>query len=135
MKDNTGPEMVELNDPNPYANYKDAMASDKAHPMAYEWQKANAVQIAAATKVEVLESFVKDEASALGLLSQVKGAYETDPLVATQIASVTQLVMCPKCSKASTGRMVWVAALERVRAETKDEYIRTFCDQQLRLCK
>ena len=50
-------------------------------------------------------------------------------------ATVRQLVMCPKCPKAPACRKVWVAALKRARANTDDGYVRTFCDQQLRICE
>lgn len=130
-----GPKLEQVKDPNPFANYNQAMASDKAHPMAYEWQTANADKVAAATQPDVLAAFVVDEAAALKLLAQVKGAYETDPLVATQIAAVTQLVMMPGCPKAALARPIWVAALEKTQAAATDEYVRTFCVQQLRLCK
>ena len=62
-------------------------------------------------------------------------AYDGDPIALTQIAALTQLVMCPKCPKAPACRKVWVAALERAKAATDDGYVKTFCDQQLRLCK
>ena len=60
--------------------------------------------------------------------------------------AVTQLVMCPKSlnepacvfagsSPSREHRKTWVAALKRARAATDDGYVRTFCDQQLRLCE
>ena len=130
-----GPKLEEVKDPNPYANYRLAMASNKTCPMAYEWQTANAAAVAAATTPEALAAFVADKAAADKLLAQLKGAYATDPLVATQIAAVTQLVMTPGCPKAAAARPIWVAALEQAKAATTDAYVRTFCDQQLRLCK
>ena len=130
-----GPELEQVRDPNPYANYKQAMASDAAHPMAYEWQTANESQVAVTTQPEILATFVTGETAALRLLARVKGAYATDPLVATQVAAVTQLVMTPGCPKAAAGRPIWVAALEKTRAAAKDDYVRAFCDQQLRLCR
>ena len=58
-----------------------------------------------------------------------------DPLVLTQIGCVTQLVMCPKCDKAPARRKLWIAALERARANATDDYVKTFCRQQLDLCR
>ena len=130
-----GPKLEEIKDPNPFANYGPAMASDKAHPMAYEWQSAHEAEVAAATTPETLAAFVADEAAALKLLGGVKGAYATDPLLATQVAAVTQLVMTPGCAKAAAARPIWVAALEKTQAAATDDYVRSFCAQQLRLCK
>ena len=106
-----------------------------AAPTAVEWQNKNDAKIAAATKPEVLAKFVATQAAAEALLAQVGPAYAGDPLVLTQIAAVTQLVMCPKCDKAPAARKVWVAALRKTIAGAKDEYVRTFCRQQLDLCK
>ena len=118
-----------------YADYGKAMAHEDGYEMAYEWQQKNPKAVEAATRSEVLAEFVKDAASADALLAKIGTSYDGDPIVLTQIASVTQLVMCPKCPKAAACRKVWVAALERARAGTDDGYVRTFCDQQLRLCK
>ena len=101
---------------------------------AVEWQNDNDARLAEQTKPETLAKFVASPAAADALLAQIGTAYAGDPLVLTQIAAVTQLVMCPKCPKAPARRSVWVAALKRARAATDDGYVRTFCDQQLRLC-
>ena len=101
---------------------------------AVEWQNANDARLAEQTKPEALAKFVASPEAADALLAKIGTAYTGDPLVLTQIAAVTQLVMCPKCEKAPAGRKVWVAALKRARAATDDGYVRTFCDQQLRLC-
>jgi len=118
-----------------YADYGKAMAQTKGYQMAYEWQQKDPKAIAEATKPEVLAAFVKSDAAADALLAKIGTSYDGDPIILTQIAAVTQLVMCPKCPKAPACRKVWVAALERARAQADDGYIRTFCDQQLRLCK
>lgn len=121
-----------------YADYGPAMAHADGYQMAYEWQRGNPEAVAEATTHEALFPFVKDEASAEALLARIGTSYDGDPLVLTQVAAVTQLVMSPKCRKcprAGKCRTVWVAALERTRAKTDDGYVRTFCDQQLRLCK
>lgn len=118
-----------------YAGYGPAMAHADGYQMAYEWQQKDPKAIAEATKPEVLAAFVKSDAAADALLAKIGTSYDGDPIVLTQIAAVTQLVMCPKCPKAPACRKVWVAALERARAQAEDGYVRTFCDQQLRLCK
>ena len=127
----------ELGQPNAtaYASYEDAMAHVDGYQMAYEWQRANQKLVADATKPEVLKAFVETPAAADALLAKIGTSYDGDPIALTQIASVTQLVMCPKCPKATAFRKVWVAALERARAASDDGYVKTFCDQQLRLCK
>ena len=127
----------ELGQPNAtaYASYDDAMAHVDGYQMAYEWQRANPKLVEEATKPEVLKKFVETPAAADALLAKIGTSYDGDPVALTQIAAVTQLVMCPKCPKAPACRKVWVAALERARAASDDGYVKTFCDQQLRLCK
>lgn len=121
--------------PKAYESYGPAMAHVDGYQMAYEWQRANQKLVAEATKPEVLKTFVETPAAADALLAKIGTSYDGDPIALTQIASVTQLVMCPKCPKAPACRKVWVAALERARAASDDGYVKTFCDQQLRLCK
>ena len=104
-------------------------------PTGVEWQRTNDAALKAATTPAALSKFVESDAAADALLAQIGPAYKGDPLVLTQIAGVTQLVMCPKCDKAPARRKVWVAALERARDGTKDDYVRTFCRQQLDICK
>ena len=118
-----------------YASYGAAMAHVDGYQMAYEWQRANPKLVEDATKPEVLKKFVETPAAADALLAKIGTSYDGDPVALTQIAAVTQLVMCPKCPKAPACRKVWVAALERARAASDDGYVKTFCDQQLRLCK
>ena len=127
----------ELGQPNAtaYASYGAAMAHVDGYQMAYEWQRANPKLVEEATKPDVLRTFVETPAAADALLAKIGTSYDGDPVALTQIASVTQLVMCPKCPKAPACRKVWVAALERARAASDDGYVKTFCDQQLRLCK
>ena len=118
-----------------YEKYGPAMAHYDGYQMAYEWQRANPKLVEEATRREVLAAFVASPEAADALLAKIGTSYDGDPVALTQIASVTQLVMCPKCPKAPACRKVWVAALERARGATDDGYVRTFCDQQLRLCK
>ena len=118
-----------------YEKYGPAMAHCDGYQMAYEWQRANPKLVEEATRPETLAAFVTSPEAADALLAKIGTAYDGDPVALTQIASVTQLVMCPKCPDAPGRRKVWVAALERARGATDDGYVRTFCDQQLRLCK
>ncbi|MBR3222309.1 MAG: hypothetical protein IKF72_08785 [Kiritimatiellae bacterium] len=122
-------------EPSTFSNYGKAMAHNDGYRMAYEWQRENPQAVADATKPEVLAAFVTSDEAADALLAKIGTSYDGDPLALTQIAAVTQFVMCPKCQKAPARRKVWVAALERTRSGTDDGYVRTFCDQQLRLCK
>ena len=128
-------------DPNPFAGYGPAMKSTAEHPLAVNWSQANDAAIAAATSDAALAAVVVDETSAAALLKQIKPAYATDPLVLTQVAAVTQWVMLPDpwyClfwdGEHASGRKVWVAALESLKASTSDGYVKTFCQQQLDLC-
>lgn len=118
-----------------FASYGPAMKHYDGYEMAYEWQQRNPKLVAEATEKSVLASFVASDAAADALLAKIGTSYDGDPLALTQIAAVTQLVMCPKCPKAPACRKTWVGALERARAATDDGYVRTFCDQQLRLCR
>ena len=128
---------------NPYAGgYGKAMASEKGDPMAAEWQGEKKCEIAAATEESVLAAFVADAASAEALLAKIGPAYLGDPIVLTQIAAVTQWTMLSDpwyClfwdGPHAAGRKVWKAALEKTIASAKDDYVRTFCRQQLDLCE
>ena len=118
-----------------FAAYGPAMRHHDGYDMAYEWQRREAKALSDATRPEVLSAFVASDGAADALLARIGTSYDGDPLALTQIAAVTQLVMTPNCPKAPACRKVWVAALERRRAATDDGYVRTFCDQQLRLCR
>ena len=129
-------------DPNPFADYGPAMKSTEEHPLAVNWSQANDAAIAAATTDEALAAVVADAESAAALLKQVKPAYATDPLVLTKIAAVTQWVMLPDpwyClfwdGEHAAGRKIWVVALLALKVSTSDDYIKTFCQQQLDLCR
>jgi len=129
-------------DPNPYADYGAAMKSDAKSPSAVDWSRATDAKIAEATTDEALAACVADETSAMVLLARIKPAYETCPLVLTQVAAVTQWVMLPDpwyClfwnGPHAAGRRVWIDALSKVSVESGDVYVRTFCRQQLDLCR
>ena len=129
-------------DPNPFADYGVAMKDSPSAPFAVGWSKAHDAEIIAATAEDVLAGCVESAENASALLAKVKPAYETDPLTMIQIAAVTQWVMLPDpCflffwkPSPSAGRKVWTGALARKIAESKDDYIRTFCRQQLDLCE
>lgn len=101
-------------------------------PTAVEWQNAHDKEITAATQPPELAACVKTPAAADALLALVKPAYETDPLVATKIAAVTQSVTGPKAS--ASGRSVWRAALLKAAKGSADAYRTVFFLEQLRWC-
>jgi len=118
-------------DPNPYASYGKAMASQQGRPMAVEWQNANDAALAKATSDSELVCFVRDGASALALLAQVKPDYATDPMKACQIAAVSQFVMRPGWEHA---RSIWTDALIKSLQTAKDDTVRMAYLDQLRWC-
>lgn len=129
------PELPQLTDPNPFANYGTGMASDKAHPMAYEWQSANDAEIAKATEPGRLVGIVESDLLTKELLAKVTTLDGTDPMAATQIAAISQLAMCQKCEKAPELRKKWVKALlDAIREERGNDYRRIFFLDQLRWC-
>ena len=101
-------------------------------PTAVEWQNANDTDLAAATTDLRLAEHVASPAAADALLAKIGSAYRGDPATLTVIACVTQYVMV---RKDDASRKLWVAALERTAAKSKDDYVKTFCRQQLRLCQ
>ena len=100
-------------------------------PAAERWQAQNRAKLAAATEDAVLAAFVKDEASAAALLSEVKTGFQTDPLKAFQIAAVTQYVMCPK---RKAGRALWTAQLLAFAEKAEQPDVKMFYIDQLRWC-
>ena len=129
----TGASRVE-GDPNPYSDYTLAMKNDPACPMAVPWQAENGKAIETATQVEAMKALVAKPAAVDALLAQVKGAYATDPLVATQIGAISQLMMCRKWAGAPAARDVWTEALLRAAEGTSDAYRKMFFLDQLRWC-
>lgn len=125
----------------PYHNYSPAMASSPDKPLTSDWQNKQRKVIDEATSDEVIASFVKDAASAQALLAKMKGAYASDPLVLTQIATVSQWVMLPDAwynifwdGLHASGRKVWVEQLLEKAATSSDNYLKVFCLDQLRWC-
>ena len=128
-------------EPNPYADYGKGMSGVNGDPNAVEWQDDNRDLIEAATAEDVLAGLVKDERSATRLLSQLRGAYSSNPRAMTQIAAVTAWVMgeepCWLCfwkPSPAAGRKVWMAALEKRLRLADDDYVKTICRQQLDRC-
>ena len=117
-----------------FADYGPAMASHKGYEMAYEWQCKDPKAVEAATKREVLAGFVASDAASDALLAKIGTAYDGDPIALTQIAAVTQLVMCPKCPKAPKNRAKWTAALLAAAKDAPDTYRQMFFLDQLRWC-
>jgi len=127
------PAAVKFVDPNPYADYAAGMRSVEGAPMAVEWQRANAAEIAAATAPDALAAILVDDAATKALLSEVKVAYATDPLVATRIAAVSQFVMKPGgANAAARGR--WRRALLQSARSSGDAYKTMYFLEQLRWC-
>ena len=130
-----GPAMAAITgDPNPFANYSDGMASDAKLPMAVEWHNQVADRLAKETDFESLKQYVMLPKNADDLLAQVKEAYRTDPMVATKIGCVSQLVMCPKWEKAPSAREIWTTALLKAAEGSQDVYRKMFFLDQLRWC-
>ena len=99
-------------------------------PAAEKWQAQNKAKLAEATKDEVLAAFVKDEASASALLSEVKPGFQTCPIKAFQIAAVTQYVMLP----GKTGRALWTEQLLAFAEKAEQPDVKMFYIDQLRWC-
>ena len=110
-------------------------------PTAVEWQNANDMALKAATDDAALAAFVADESSAKALLARVEGAYRTDPTVAFQVAAVSQWVMLDDpwyClfwdGQHAAGRKVWMKALCAAARGATDDYVKSFCLDQIRWC-
>ena len=99
-------------------------------PASEKWQAQNRAKLAEATKDEVLAAFVKDEASASALLSEVKPGFQTCPIKAFQIAAVTQYVMLP----GKEGRALWTDQLLMFAEKAEQPDVKMFYIDQLRWC-
>ena len=118
-------------DPNEFASYGPGTATKAGDPSAAEWQAANKDALAKATSDSELVTFVRDVASARALLAKVKPNYGTDPLVASQIAAISQFVMRPGWESA---RGVWANALFDAFRTATDDTVRMAYLEQLRWC-
>ena len=118
-------------DPNEFASYGPGTATKAGDPSAAEWQAANKDALAKATSDAELVCFVRDGASARALLAKVKPNYGTDPLVASQIAAISQFVMRPGWESA---RGVWANALFDAFRMATDDTVRMAYLEQLRWC-
>ena len=140
-KELTEPAMVQLKDPNPFANYGPAMQSSDEFPLTVNWQDAHKAEIAAATNPETLLRLLRYD-NGNGLLSELRAPYHTDPIVMQQIAAMTQFVMDP-ATNAPELRVNWTKTLiARIHAagtyissfQTCSAYLALFCLDQLRWC-
>ena len=129
-------------DPNAFASYGAGMASDKQYPMAVEWHNTNRVALDAKASDDAVAAFAEDADAAKALLAKVKGAYATDPMVAVQVAAVSQYVMTLKGgfslafwkTSVAPERELWSAALLKRAEDASDAYVQQFCIDQLRWC-
>lgn len=119
---------------NPYASYGAAMKDVKGDPSAVVWQRTASAALTAAVSKEALAAAIATPAAMDALLAKTREAYATDPVVATQIAAVSQRVMCPKDPKAPEARKRWNAALLRAAESAPDAYRKMFFLDQLRWC-
>ena len=100
-------------------------------PTSEKWQQENKAKLAEATKTEALAAFVKDEASAAALLSEVKSEYKTCPVKAFQIAAVTQYVMT---KEGTAGRKLWAKQLLAFAERAEKNDVKMYFLDQLRWC-
>ncbi|MBR6588657.1 MAG: DUF1080 domain-containing protein [Kiritimatiellae bacterium] len=128
-------------DPNAFADYGAAMASDKKSPMAVEWHNTNRNALETETSEDAIAAIVDSEEAAKVILAKVKPAYATDPMVAVQIAAVSQYVMTAEPSWwefwnwfSDSPREIWTKALLDTAASATDTYVAQLCVDQLRWC-
>ena len=117
-----------------YNDIKPGETSAKAAPTAVVWQGKNAKKLAEAVDCKTIAKLVETDESMAALLAKVKGAYKTDPIVATQIMEISHKVMCVKCEKAPKCRERWVAQLIKAAETSTDSYRTTFFLDQRRWC-
>ena len=129
-------------DPNPFANYDVAMKDSPSAPFAVGWSQVHDKEIREATAEAKIAEIVEHEKTIRELFARVKGAYESDPLVLTQIAAITQWVMLPPhriddffIPFQASARQRWQRELRRAIDAAADPYVKTFFTQQLDLCK
>lgn len=134
QKELAEPEMVQLTDPNPFANYGPAMAPADGFPSAYAWQKANDADLAKAADPAKLRKVLDSGLYAAVLLGKVDRAYASDPRVLVGIAAITQYVMRPDDPQAAADRARWVTKLLDAAKHAPDAYRKLFFLDQLRWC-
>ena len=126
----------------PFEDYGPAMASDKAHPMAVEWQNSNNAELAKLDDAWA-DAFLEGGKTAVdALLAEVKPGYATDAMKATQIAVLTQRVMArfPQpwwkfwASEDHPSRQLWTSRLQAFAAESNSVDVKLFFLDQLRWC-
>ncbi len=100
-------------------------------PSSEKWQQDNRAKLEELTKTCVLAAFVKDEASAAALLSEVKPDYKTCPEKAFQIAAVTQYVMT---KEGAAGRKLWAGQLLAFAERADKPDVKMYFMDQLRWC-
>ena len=103
-----------------------------AAPLCTRWHAAHRDEVASATAEAALAAFVASPEAARGLLARAKGGYQTDPLDAIRIASVTQYVMASPSRAAA--RRLWTEALMAAGEAAKDESLVLFLVDQFRWC-
>lgn len=127
-------------DPNEYGDYNLAMASNPDFLKAVEWQNTNNTCILKIDNAWCAEQFAKGEANLEKLLGQVEGAYNSDAMVLTKIAALTQYAMVCKAPWWTFGigrsdeRLLWTKLLLAKAALSKDNYVKMFMIDQLRWC-
>ncbi|MBO5643562.1 MAG: hypothetical protein J6S51_06130 [Kiritimatiellae bacterium] len=125
-------------DPNPYADYKVAMASVSNNPMAVEWHAANRAELDLIDDAWCKGVFAGGEASLMKHLDAVKGAYISEPLELTRIAALTQYAMKAKSPWWTFGfakskeRVLLTNLFLKKASDPKDTYIQMFFIDQLR---
>jgi hypothetical protein len=127
-------------DPNEYGDYKKAMASNPDFPMAVEWQNTNNACLLKIDDAWCAKQFSMGESNLSQLLDEVKGAYNSDAMVLTKIATLTQYAMVCKAPwwtfgiRRSEERLLWTKLLLEKAANSADNYIKMFMIDQLRWC-
>ena len=109
-------------------------AKGNVAPSAVVWQNQHTACLEAALTPAALAVFVESPKAADAILAKVQAAYKTEPMTAMQIGAITQMVMCPKCSKAPAARAIWKEALLQAAEKSTDSYRTMFFLDQLRWC-
>lgn len=102
-----------------------------AAPLGTKWHLDNLDELKRATSDKAIADILSSREKTDELLSNVKGAYLTDPMKAHVISAVTRHVMLP--SNASKRKM-WADALLSASSSAKDDYVAMFCLDQIRWC-